>query len=125
MLRMEDRIDSIPSAKLQAVVALERLALLHAFSVDEGSVLTALVFDEELTIFRDDQGVIAGNARIRNCKVLFDLPTDGEGAVIEIKGAFLVTVDELDARKYPRTDPPGNRPDDGLSSHCELCCAQA
>ena len=65
VLGIEDDIGDVANPELQAVIPLQRLAL-NLFAVDEGSMFAALVDDAKFTVFRDDQGVVAGHARVGN-----------------------------------------------------------
>ena len=54
MMGMKNDVGNIAHAELDAIVALQRLAL-HPFAVDESSVLAALVDNAELSVFGGDQ----------------------------------------------------------------------
>ncbi len=53
MLRTENNVGNITHPKFHPVIALQPLPL-HAFAVHVGSVLAALVHDEEIAILRHD-----------------------------------------------------------------------
>ena len=102
MVRMENDVGDVANTEFDAVVALQILAL-NPLAVDERSMFTALVNDEEFSVFGCDQGVIAGDTRVGDDQVLVDFPSYGEGSVVEIEGALLVALNEDECREDPRS----------------------
>ena len=100
--RIEDHIHGVADAELQAVAALELLAL-HSFPVDEGSVLAPLVDDVELSIFRNNQGMITRNPGIGNGQVLIGFASDCEGTAVQIDLALGAVLHEHQHGKYARS----------------------
>ena len=101
MVGMENDVSNVAHAKLDAVVPLQGLAL-DSFAVDESSVLAALVHHAELPVFRGDQSMVAGDARIGDDQVLIDLATDRERGMVEVDGALIVALHENKGRKNSR-----------------------
>ena len=111
---MKNCINCVSRAELQAVVPAQ-LFTLHALAVNKRTVLATLIFNEELAIFGNYQRVVTRDPRVGNGKILFHLPSDGEGCVVKVERALLVTVDEDQAGKYAGTDTGNWAADDGLS----------
>ena len=93
MMGMEHDVGHIADAELHAIVPLQRLTL-HPFAVDESSVLAALVHYPELPVFRGDQSMVAGDARIGHDQVLINFASHRERSVIEIHHALVVPLHE-------------------------------
>ena len=120
MMGMEDDVGNVADAELDAIVPLQSLAL-YPFAVDESSVLAALVDDAELSVFRGDQSMVAGDARVGDDQILIDLATHGERSVVEVDGALVVPLHEHQGGENPRSWGR-NRARDGLKSHVALAC---
>ena len=101
MMGMKDDVGNIAHAELDAIVALQRLAL-HPLAVDERSMLAALVDDAELAVFGGDQGVVAGDARVGDDQVLVHLAAHRERSVVEVDGALVVPLHENQGGKNSR-----------------------
>jgi hypothetical protein len=63
VLGIEDHVGDIANSKFQPVVALQRLAL-DFLAIDKGAVLAALVHHAEFAVFRDDHGMVTGDAGV-------------------------------------------------------------
>src|SRR6058998_2931902 len=95
---MKNGVNRIARAKLKTVISIERFTF-HAFAIDEGAVLAALVLDKELPACRNDEGMIAGNPGVGDYEIFFQLSTNSERAVVEVHGALLGPVNENEAGK--------------------------
>src|SRR5262249_13107905 len=93
VLGMKNSVNGVPGTKLQPVVAFKRFAL-NAFAIHEGSVLAALIFDEKLAVFGNDERMVAGDARIGDRQVFLHFAADRERRVVKVESALLVAVDE-------------------------------
>ena len=102
MGRIENCIRRIPRAKFQPVIALQLLPL-NSFSVDEGSVFTALIDKNKSIFFQDDQRVIARHSRVRDDQILIDLPSDAKWAAVEHDIALLISLHQHQRRKHSGT----------------------
>ncbi len=88
----------------QAVEARSKVSILGADS-GPGCLVqssTALVHYAELPVFRGDQSMVAGDARIGHYQVLINFSSYGERSVIEIHHALLVPLHEYQDGEYPR-----------------------
>src|SRR5690242_20227141 len=101
---MEDHVNCVASAELQTIIPLQSFAL-DSLTVDEGSVLAALILHIKLPIVRHDQRMVARHAGIGDCQILLHLAANGERSVIEIEGALLAALNKDQARKDTRSDP--------------------
>src|SRR5262249_58397064 len=98
MYGMEDDVGTVAHAKLEAVVALQFLAL-HALAVYESPVLARLIEDPEPAVFGGDRRVISGNSRVRDHQVLVDLAAHRERAMVEDDRALLAPLHQYQRRE--------------------------
>ena len=102
MMGMEDDVGHIADAELHAIVPLQRLAL-YPFTVDESSVLAALVHYAELPVFRGDHSMVAGDARIGNDEIFVHFAPHGKWAMVEIDRPLLVALHKYQGWKKAGT----------------------
>src|SRR6185503_368482 len=98
---MKNSVNGVPGTKLQPVISFKSFAL-NAFAIHESSVLSALIFDEKLAVFGNDQRGVAGDSRIGDRQVLINLPANRERGVVEVESALIVAVDEDQAAEDSR-----------------------
>ena len=78
---MENDVSHVAHTEFQPIIALQFLAL-NSLTIYESAMFTALVDDVELTVFRKDECVVAGNARIGNHQILINFSPYGERSVV-------------------------------------------
>ena len=98
MKRIENDVGAAAGAEFQQIIAVE-LVPFDLLTVDEGTVLTALVNDPVNTGFVNDLGMIAGDARIGDDKILIDLSSDGERTVDEGQASLVTALNQDKGRK--------------------------
>src|ERR1700730_12203952 len=79
---MEDQVGNIACPTFQTVVALSLVAV-HFFAIDKGSVFAADVDDKKLTVFGNNRGMLARNARVGDDQVAIDFAAHGIRSVIQ------------------------------------------
>src|SRR5262249_7148227 len=115
VLGMKNGVDGVASTELQAIIALEELAL-YPLPVDKRSLIAAFVIDIELAVFRNNERIVALVPMVGNGQVFLHFSADGERAVIQIQRALFHSLDENQTGKDPGLDA-GDRADDGLGRH--------
>ena len=85
--RLEDNVNTLPDTELDAVAALEFVAL-DSLSVDKGAVAAADIDDEKFPFFGNNLGMFAGDARVGNHNIAISFAPHGEGAVVHIEIAL-------------------------------------
>lgn len=98
MLRAKDHVRDFAYAEFEPVVALQALAL-YALTVNECSVLAALIDNKEIAILGDNHGVITRDPWIGNYEVFIDLAPHGKRRAVEHDGALLIALHINERRK--------------------------
>src|SRR5208282_2024034 len=97
--RIEQDVGGITRAELEAVAALQFLAL-DALSVDERTVLAAEVDQEKVLTLLHDLGMVAGDARVGDDQVFVDFAANIERGAIESDVPLLAALHEDQCGKY-------------------------
>src|SRR3979490_3199546 len=101
MSGIEDNVRGVAGAKLQPVVTLKFLSL-DALAVNKCAVLAALVYEKEPLALKDDLGVIARYAGVRDYKVFVNLASHTKGSAVEDYIFLLVALHQHQGGEHPR-----------------------
>jgi hypothetical protein len=96
--RIKNDVGAAAGAEFQQIIAVE-LVPFDLLTVYEGAVLTPLVNDPVNASFVNNLGMIAGDARIGDDKILIDLSSDGERTVDEGQASLVTALNQDKGRK--------------------------
>src|SRR2546423_6311772 len=103
MLRMENCVNCVANTEFQAIVSFQLFAI-DALAINERTVFAVLVLNKKRPVLRNQQSMLARDARVGDHQVLVHSATDAERRVVESHRSLLRAVNENQTRKKTRTD---------------------